>query len=412
MRIKNGLVFGADCKFSPRDIFFKNGTIVEEPGGYSTTGNAATEDAGSVYTGRRNTGSGYAIPKDASPKDASPEDTYDADGNYVLPGFIDIHTHGAMGYDMCDANPEGIEAMLAYHGGHGVTSVVLATMSYPEPVIAAAIQTSTRYFDKTGYGAVLRGVNLEGPYLSRNKCGAQNPGYLENPDLDAFERLVEVSQEHVRLVDLAPELPGAVDFIKEACKKCAVSLAHTEASYDVASAAFDAGASHVTHLFNAMPPFTHREPGVVGAAMEKAGFVELISDGVHIHPAAIRAAFRMFGEQRVCLISDSMRATGMPDGLYEIGGQAVRVENGRAALEGNPAAIAGSVVNLAEMCRRAVGFGIPVEHVVRAATLSPATAAGLGNEVGSLEPGKRADIVICDRELNVVAVFCAGKRTI
>lgn len=375
MIIKNGLVFGADCKFSPRDVYFRNGRVVGEPDGLG-----------------------------------GPADVYDADGCYVLPGFVDIHTHGAVDHDFCDADPGGVEAMLAYYGRLGVTSVVFATTSFPEDVIAGAVRAAAPYFRKDGYGAVLRGVNIEGPFLSLNKRGAQNPEFLTSPDLGFFERIFDIVRDFVRIVALAPELPGAMEFIRRAGEKCAVSIAHTEAGFDVASAAFDAGASHVTHLFNAMPPFTHREPGVVGAAMEKAGFVELISDGVHIHPAVIRAAFRMFGAHRVCLISDSMRATGMPDGSYEIGGLDVRVENGKAVLAGGNGAIAGSVISLPEMCRRAAGFGVPLEDAVRAATLNPAAAAGLSRDVGSLEPGKRADAVVWDKELRTKSVFNAGKR--
>ena len=375
MVIKNGLVFGADCAFSARDVFIKNETIAEAPG-----------------------------------RPAVDDEVIDAGGDYVLPGFVDIHTHGAMGHDVCDAAPAGIEAMLYYYGSLGVTSVVFATTSYPESVIAATVRAALPYFDKTGYGAVLRGLNLEGPFLCENKRGAQNPDYLALPDQGFFKRIIDISEGYIRLIDIAPELPGAAELIKAACKKCAVSLAHTEADYDVAASAFDNGASHVTHLFNGMTAFTHREPGVVGAAADKAAFVEIISDGLHLHPATVRAAFRLFGEGRICLISDSMRAAGMPDGEYEIGGLAVSVSGGKAVLAADNATIAGSAVNLAEMCRRSVGFGIPLEHAVRAATLNPAAAAGISRDVGSLEPGKRADIVIWDRDLQTKAVFCAGRR--
>lgn len=375
MIIKNGLVFGADCAFSVRDVYIKDGKIADAPGG-----------------------------------SAAQEEIYDAGGDYVLPGFVDIHTHGAVGADYCDADPAGVETMLAWYGSMGVTSVVFATMSLPEPAIAGAIRASLPFFDKDGCGAVLRGVNMEGPFISRNKRGAQNPDHLMNPDLSFFERIFDIAGGYVRFVDLAPELPGATEFIRQAAKKCPASLAHTEATYLEASAAFDAGASHVTHLFNGMAPFSHREPGVVGAAADKADFAEIICDGVHVHPAAVRAAFRLFGERRICLISDSMRAAGMTDGEYEIGGQAVRVADGKATLAEDDQVIAGSVVCLADMCRRAVGFGIPVEHAVRAATLNPAAAAGISDTVGSIDKGKRADVVIWDRQLRTKAVFSAGRR--
>ena len=375
MIIKNGLVFGADCVFAARDVYIDDGTITKEPG-----------------------------------KRAGSEATYDAAGDYVLPGFVDIHTHGAVNRDFCDADPDGIAEMLKWYGSQGVTSVVFATMSYPETVITDVIRAARPFFGEEGYGAVLRGVNMEGPFIYYNKRGAQNPDYLMDPDFGFFKRIFDISGGYVRFVDLAPELPGALEFIGEASRNCRVSLAHTEATYAEAAAAFDAGASHVTHLFNAMTAFSHREPGVVGAAADKADFVEIISDGLHVHPSVVRAAFRLFGAERVCLISDSMRAAGMPDGDYAIGGQAVRVQNGKATLADDNTVIAGSVANLADMCRMAIGSGVPVEHALRAAALNPAIAAGLDCEVGSIDPGKRADIVIWDKGFNTKAVFSAGKK--
>ena len=373
MIIKNGLVFGADQKFSNRNVYIKNNIIADDS-----------------YT------------------PADPGEIIDAAGCYVLPGFVDMHTHGAMNFDFCDADITGIETMLGYYGSHGVTSVILTTNTYPEAVITDAVLAALPYFDMKGYGAVLRGVNLEGPFISYNKRGAQKPEYLMLPDIDFFKRVFDLSNGYVRLIDLAPELPGALGFIEKACKKCTVSLAHTEASYDEAAAAFDAGASSVTHLFNGMNAFTHRAPGVVGAAADKAAFIELISDGFHVHPAMVRAVFKIFGPERVCLISDSMRATGMPNGDYDIGGQIAHVEDGKSTLASDSATIAGSVVNLADMCRRAIGFGVPIEYVVRAATLNPAMAAGINKDVGSLQPGKRADVVIWDKDFNTKAVICAG----
>lgn len=375
MVITNGLVFGEDCLFKMADVAYEGDRITQ------------IAPAGSLPA----------------------KGAVDAGGGYVLPGFVDIHTHGCVGGDFCDASGEGLAKMLGYYGAHGVTSVVPATMSYPENILTGVIKAALPYFGKAGHGAVLRGVNLEGPFLNAAKCGAQNPEYIVTPSIEFFDRLCELAKGKVRMVDIAPELPGSLEFIRHAARSCTVSLAHTAADYDTASAAFDAGASHVTHLFNAMTPFSHREPGVVGAAADKAAHVEIVSDGIHLHPAVVRAVFRWFGPERVCLVSDSMRGAGMPDGEYDLGGQMVKLEGGRATLL-KDGAIAGSAVNLAECCRRAVRFGVPLESAVRAATLNPARAAGLECELGSLMPGKRADILILNRELQPEEVIVGGER--
>lgn len=376
MLIKNGLVFNAGCRFVKGDVVISGGRIGQAPA------------AGEAETG----------------------DVIDAGGCYVLPGFVDIHTHGAMGHDFCDADAGGLEVMLDYCGRHGITSVTPATMAYSEPILSNIIRTALPYFDREGLGAVLRGVNMEGPFICVERRGAQNPAYISNPSQDIFNRLYELSGGRILLVDLAPELPGGLSFIREASGKCAVSLAHTSATYEEAAAAFDAGASHVTHLFNGMTPFSHREPGIIGAAFDYAAYVEIISDGFHLHPSVVRAAFSWFGGERVCLISDSMRASGMPNGEYDLGGQPIHVEDGKAVLIGGNRSLAGSVVNLADMCRRAIGFGVPIEQAVRAATLNPARAVGLDGEIGSLAPGKRADLVIWDRDLKTREVICGGRR--
>jgi N-acetylglucosamine-6-phosphate deacetylase len=373
--IKNGLVFTGDCTFTPLDICVEDGRI-----------------------------SALSLPGEALMQDA-----VDATDCYVLPGFVDIHAHGAVNRDLCDASGEGIEHILAYNVSQGITSMLLATMSYPKSIITKTLKVALPYINKNGCGAVLRGINMEGPFISLEKRGAQNPEYIMLPDFDFFCEVYELSEGHIRFIDLAPELEGSLDFIRKAAEKCTVSLAHTSANYDQALAAFRAGASHITHLFNGMTGFNHYEPGVIGAAADMACYAEIISDGFHVHPAAIRAAFNLFGAERICLISDSMRAAGMPNGKYDLGGQIIQVENGKAFLsDGGYYSIAGSVTNLADMCRRAVEFGIPLETAVRAATLNPAKAARLDAEVGSISAGKRADIVIWDKNYKTRAVISGG----
>lgn len=377
MIITNGMVFGEDCEFKKLDIEVEGGHIKNLAG------------TGALAGG----------------------DVFDAKDCYVLPGFVDIHTHGCVGFDMCDGDEAGLEKMLAYYGSQGVTTAVPATMSYDEPKLTAVLTAAQKYFDKEGYGAILRGVNLEGPFINTEKRGAQNPKYIVNPAIDMFDKLCEIAGGYVKLVDIAPELEGSMEFVKHASKKCTVSLAHTAANYDTAAEAFDAGAKHVTHMFNAMPPFGHRQPGVIGAAFDKAAYVEIISDGFHLHPAVVRSVFSWFSEKRVCLVSDSMRGTGLPDGEYDLGGQMVHMEKGLATLVGTNT-IAGSATCLADCCRRAVDMGVPLEHAVRAASYNPACAVGLQNRVGSLTTGKCADIVVWDKDLNTKAVFVGGNRIV
>lgn len=373
MVIYNGLVFTDDCRFTMADILLEGDRIIK------------VAPAGSL----------------------SHSDGIDAAGGFVLPGFVDIHTHGAVDCDFCDAEAEKLEKMLEYYASNGITSVVPATMSFNKPILSEVIETAVSYFHQDGHGAVLRGVNMEGPFINIEKKGAQNGEYIRNPSLEMFNHLNDLSGGNIRLVDIAPEVEGSMEFIKNVSNKCVVSLAHTTANYDVASAAFDAGARHVTHLFNAMPPFDHREPGVIGAASDKAEFVELITDGIHLHPSVVRATFKWFGNDRVCLISDSMRACGMPNGEYTLGGQKVNMEDGKATLENGT--IAGSATNLTECCRRAVGFGVSLEDAIRAASINPAKAVGLDNEVGSLTPGKRADVVIWNHAMQIQQVIIGGK---
>jgi len=371
--IRNGLVF-VDEHFEEKDLAFEGGIIT-----------------------------------DIAPAGSISGDALDVAGAYVLPGFVDIHTHGCVNSDFCDANPAGYEEMLAYYGRQGITSVILTTMSYGEDVLKNITSAALRYLGKKGYGAVLRGVSLEGPFINEAKRGAQNPDYIVSPDVSLFNRLYAAFDDNIRLLNMAPELPGSLELIRHAAKHCTVSLAHTAADYDCAASAFDAGASHVTHLFNAMPGFHHREPGVVGAAFDHAATVEMVSDGVHLHPSVVRAMFSMFGAHRICLISDSIRGTGMPNGEYELGGQAIIIKDGRSNLV-NGGAIAGSAMNLADCFRQAVKFGVPIEDAVRAASYNPACAVSISSEVGSLKPGKEADIVIMDADLKVTDVFVGGER--
>ncbi len=331
---------------------------------------------------------------------------YDASGCYVVPGFVDIHSHGAMDRDFSDGDPGAIEVLAAYYARNGVTSFLATTMTLKEPELTRAMHC-VRDSRPTG-AARCAGVHLEGPFLSYAKRGAQNPDNLHAPDTGMFGRLNEASGGAVRLVTVAPEVEGAGEFISQVSKACTVSLGHTEVDYETAMAAYGRGAGHATHLFNAMPPIHHRKPGLIGAAFDSGATAELICDGLHVHPSAVRMAFSLFAG-RLALISDSLRCAGMPDGEYELGGLPIRLSGGVARLLDGT--IAGSCISVGEAVRRAVSFGIPLESAVGAATAVPARAAGL-DDCGELSPGKRADITILDQDLNVKDVFVGGKLVV
>lgn len=335
--------------------------------------------------------------------------TYDAEGCYIIPGLTDLHFHGCMGRDFSDADPEGLEIMAEYELSRGVTQICPAGMTLLEEQLTRVCQVAADHRAAHKGGAELCGINLEGPFLSEAKKGAQNGAWLHAPDVEMFHRLMAASKGLVKLVSLAPEVPGALEFVEAVEDEVVVSLAHTAADYDTALAAFQRGARQVTHLFNGMNPFGHRAPGVVGAALDTPLCnVELICDGVHIHPAMVRAVFRMFGCKRVILISDTMRAAGMPDGQYTLGGQDVTVRGKHATLADGT--LAGSVTDLMGCMKTAVSFGIPLEEAVWAAAVNPARAIGIFSRVGSLEPGKRANLVILDKDLEVKDVFFRGQR--
>lgn len=333
----------------------------------------------------------------------------DLGGARVIPGLVDIHTHGAMGADFSDGDAEGLRRMAAHLARRGVTSIAPTSMTLPYETLFAAFATAAALAaDRPEGCARVMGVHMEGPYFSEKKKGAQNAAYLKAPDFEGFRALYEGCGGLVRIVDLAPELPGAAAFAEKAKALCTVSVAHTDASYDEAAAVFDAGARHLTHLYNAMPPIHHRKPGPIGAASEREDVAaELICDGLHVHPSAVRMAFRLF-PGRICLISDSLRCCGMPDGEYELGGQQVFLSGGVARLADGT--IAGAASDLYADMRNAVAFGIPVEEAIRAATIRPAREIGRGSEIGSIEEGKLADFVVCGEDLSAREVFIGGEK--
>lgn len=338
--------------------------------------------------------------------------TLHADGCYVIPGLIDVHFHGCVGEDFSDATPDGLQAMADYELRRGITYICPAGMTLPEEQLQRICENAAAHKAAATHGAELAGLHLEGPFLCDAKKGAQNGAFLHDPDLAMLRRLQTAANGLVRLVTVAPEQPGALDFIRGAAADgITVSLGHTTAGYETACAAMEAGARHCTHLFNAMPPLSHRAPGVIGAAFDHpATRVELICDGIHIHPSVVRATFHLFGAERMVLISDSLRATGMPDGQYPFGGQEIVVHGNRATLAHDPNTLAGSVTDLMGCVKQAVSFGIPLADAVRAATYNPAQAIGIDHRAGSLDLGKEASLVLLNREdLSIRTILLRGE---
>ena len=326
----------------------------------------------------------------------------DAEGLLVLPGLVDIHSHGAAGEDFSDGNPEGLKKILQYEKRCGITSYCPTSMTFPKErlrQIFASIKGA-----QTEDGATVVGINMEGPFLDPAKKGAHVEKWIAAPDVAFVRELNQDADGLVRLVTVAPNMDGAEEFIKEMHEEVCISLGHTAADYDCASRAMKLGAHHVTHLYNAMQPFGHRAPGLIGAAMDDPEcMVELICDGYHIHPSAIRAAFRMFGPERVILISDSMRATGMENGTYELGGQEVTVKDRKAVLKDGT--LAGSATNLYGCMCKAIEFGIPLEQAIMAATANPARSIGIFDRVGSIRIGKQADLLLVSENLELKRVI-------
>jgi N-acetylglucosamine-6-phosphate deacetylase len=331
-------------------------------------------------------------------------------GSWVLPGFVDMHVHGGGGASFTEGSDHDARRAAAFHRGHGTTTIVASLVTAP----LAELETRAAMLAGLAADGVLAGLHLEGPFLSAARCGAQDARYVLEPDVAAFERLRAASAGHLRVITVAPELPGATALIAAATRAgVTAAVGHTDATAEVASAAVDAGAAHATHLFNGMRPLHHREPGAAGALLDRGEVTcEVIADGVHLHDTTIRLVARAVGPGRLVLITDAMAAAGMPDGDYRLGSMRVTVSGGVASLAdrtGSAAPIAGSTATMDHIVRRAVAAGLPVAEVAAAASTNPARVLGLGDRVGALRPGLEADLVVCDDGFRLTAVMAGGQ---
>ena len=411
MLIRNALVYTDDHRFEKRDLR----TV-----GKRIAGSEADRIAGSPEAPLKE-------------NRAAAEEVIDAEGLYALPGLVDIHLHGAAGFDLFDADPVSIRRIAEFEAENGITAFCPAAMTCGEEKLKEILDAAAEYRRTAETAASLLGVRLEGPFLSPKKAGAQDPKYIRRGDTAFFREIQERCGGMIRVLDTAPEEPGNLEMIRELSKEVRISVAHTAADYDTAVEAFRAGARQLTHLYNAMPGIHHRAPGPVIAALDlnagaaasqdqNAGVsAELIADGIHIHPAMVRFTFRNFGPGNMILISDSMRACGLPAGQYELGGQAVTVleepadvsgsTKKKAVLTDHPETLAGSVATLYDCLRCAVlEMGIPLPDAVRAASENPARALGVYGDYGTLSAGAFADINLVDKDLNIRAVILKGKK--
>ena len=355
------------------------------------------------------------------PSEHQPGEPPDVDlrGQWVLPGFIDLHVHGGGGASFTEGSDDQARQAAVFHRGQGSTSLLASLVTAPLAELEARAAMLAGLADE----GLVDGLHLEGPFLSPARCGAQDPRYMIAPDLAVFARLHAAARGHLRIITLAPELPGAFAVIEAATRAgVTVAVGHTDATADVTLAAIDAGATHATHLFNGMRPPHHREPGAVGALLDRAEIsCEVIADGVHLDDIVVRLTARAAGPGRLVLVSDAMAAAGMPDGRYQLGSMRVTVAGGVARLledfgEPGPAgavtvpgAIAGSTATLASVVRHAIAAGLPVPDVAAAASTTPARILGLTSRTGALRPGLAADLVLCDDDFRPRAVMRHGQ---
>lgn len=373
MLLKNGLIFMEDGIFVSGDILIQNGKFA-------------------------------AVGQELDTED---ETVLDLQGKKVLPGLIDIHTHGCSMKDFCEGTPEAFDTLAAGYIKNGITTVCPTSMTLPPEQLEQIYSAYNTWMETDHPGSRLIGINMEGPFISVAKKGAHRAEYVIPADINTFNRLNKASGNRIRLVDVAPEIEGNTAFIRAAKDICTVSVAHTNATYEQVMEAYAAGARSTTHLFNAMSGFSHRSPGTVGAVFDSDAYAELICDGEHVLPPVIRTAVKLLGPDRLVVISDSLMAAGMPEGtVCKLGVDEVVIKGGKAVLPNGT--IAGSIVNILEEIRRLISFGIDEITAIKGSTINPAKAIGIDHLVGSITPGKLADLLVLNSDYTPFMVLRDG----
>lgn len=330
----------------------------------------------------------------------SDDDVLDCTDKYIIPGLVDIHTHGCTGYDFSSASAAEIKIMQKYYLKHGITSVLATTVSLSDNDILSAVNNIKSVAEKQTEGSRIAGINLEGPYLSPKKCGAHNIDLLKEPDIDFIESL----GDYIKVVHVAPEYNKASDFITKFKGK--TSIAHTDCDYSQAMNAIEHGADHITHIFNAMNGLHHRNPGVIGAFFDSEAVAELICDGIHVKAPILRMMFKAYAE-RIAIISDSMAATGLSNGKYKLGDLDVIVSNSVATLEDGT--LAGSTMNIYDMMRNLISIGVDAEKAIASVTQIPAKSVAIDNNCGIIKVGRNADMVILNSDFSIDKIIFDGK---
>jgi N-acetylglucosamine-6-phosphate deacetylase len=379
--LTNGNMFGPDFIFCDDDVLVEEGWII-----------ALGQDAREIFLSSEN----------------HEKEQLDLSGSLLLPGLIDIHVHGCAGYDTCDASLEALSAMSSYLAQNGITSFLPTTMTMPAHELSDTVSAVNDFMRSDRMISKALGIHIEGPFLSPKFAGIQSLNDLRDPSIAEIRSLQSEYPDIIRIIDVAPELPGAREFIQELRSECTISFAHSDTDYETAMMSFTDGISHVTHLFNAMRGMAHRSPGAVGAVFDNEHVTaELICDGYHIHPAVLRTAFRLLGEDRSVIVSDSMRAAGCPDGVYSLGGQPVIVYGGRTFnADRGPA---GSVTNVFQEMKNLLSYGVPLRQIIKSATINPARVIGKDHEIGSIAKGKKADLITVDKDLTLQWTMIEGK---
>lgn len=350
--------------------------------------------------------------KEINPKNYGGNEIIDANGLYLSPGFIDVHIHGAAGHDTMDGTFEAINEISKSIVKHGTTSFTPTTMTVSVEAIRKSMEVIKEAKIKGTDGALVLGAHLEGPFINPGAIGAQNPNFLIPPTLENYNAMVGDCEDAVVSITIAPEVPGAKELIKVLSNKGVVcSIGHTKATYEEALEGIKCGCGHSTHLFNAMTPFTHREPGVVGAIFDTDITTETISDGIHVAYPSLRIAYKQKTTDKVLLVTDAMMACSMPDGMYSLGGQDVVVkENAARLLNGS---LAGSVLTLDLAIRNVYkNVGIPLHEAVKMASYNPAKHCKVADRKGLIKEGYDADLVLFDKDINIKKVFVSGKEII